>query len=383
MDLGVQRGSEMLKIPVVISRVQKKNIYGENELVGGIKGIGMSPLEAMVGVSNAESPAYVAGIRSGDVITKVGNQTVQEYGELNEVFESQWNEGQPITVTVNRFGEKDSDQKHPQKLSFTLVLPAKPKPNDRTPLGVTQMLGLYPSELLVQQVSSGSPAEHAGLAPGDRIVKMGDIPIYNFESIVDLVQEFGKGGKTIKLEIERQGQPVLLSAKPVVTTQEDPLTRQKVEKYMLGFAPKTAFQEPEMVTLQYRNSDLFKVAFDETALLTSRMVVSIWKLLAGHISVKNIGGPVLIASVAGRSLDAGIIPFLQMMALISINLFLLNLFPIPVLDGGHLLFFMVEGIKGKPVSVRTMEIANQLGMAVILLLVGLTLFNDISRIVMH
>ena len=113
------------------------------------------------------------------------------------------------------------------------------------------------------------------------------------------------------------------------------------------------------------------------------MVISIWKLVAGQISVKNLGGPVLIASVAGKSLDAGLVPFIQMMALISINLFLLNLLPVPILDGGHLLFFAIEALKGKPVSIRTMELATQVGMVFILMLVGLTLFNDISRIVLH
>ena len=153
---------------------------------------------------------------------------------------------------------------------------------------------------------------------------------------------------------------------------------------MLGFAPRAAYHEPDVVKLQIREPGaLIKKAVSETNLLAYRMVISLWKLMIGQISVKNLGGPVLIASVAGRSLDAGIVPFLQMMALISINLFLLNLFPVPVLDGGHLFFFMIEAVKGKPVSIRTMEIANQIGMVFILMLVGLTLFNDISRIVMH
>jgi regulator of sigma E protease len=124
-------------------------------------------------------------------------------------------------------------------------------------------------------------------------------------------------------------------------------------------------------------------AFSETNDLAKKMVLSLGKLATGSISIKNLGGPVLIATVAGKSLDAGMVQFLQMMALISINLFLLNLFPVPVLDGGHLLFFTIEAIKGKPVTVRTMEIANQIGMVFILTLVVLTLFNDISRILLH
>lgn len=384
VELSVQRGSAMLRIPMKIDQVQKKNVYGEDELVGGIKGIGLNPLQAMVGVSNPESPAYVAGIRSGDVITKVGTRPVTEFEELNDIFELQWSEGQPITVTVNRFSDKDLEQKAPEEKSFTLVFPKRPKSETLGPLGIVQALGIYPSELVVQQVTPGSPAEKGGLWPHDRIVKINDVPIYNFETIVEQVQATGKQGGAVKLQLERSGQTVVLNLQPVPTLREDPLTRQQVEKYMLGFAPRTSYLEPEITVVKYHEPVLLlTTAVNETNVLVGRMVVSIWKLVAGQISVKNIGGPVLIASVAGKSLDAGIIPFLQMMALISINLFLLNLFPIPILDGGHLLFFLVEGIKGKPVSVRTMEIANQLGMAVILLLVGLTLFNDISRIVMH
>ena len=153
---------------------------------------------------------------------------------------------------------------------------------------------------------------------------------------------------------------------------------------MIGFAPQTEIEEAEISLLQVRQvGDLVNRAVWETYDMAYKMVVSIVKLATGSISVKNLGGPVLIASIAGKSLDAGVIPFLQTMALISINLFLLNLLPIPVLDGGHLLFFLIEGIKGKPVSLKTVEIATQIGMVFILLLVALTFFNDISRILFN
>jgi regulator of sigma E protease len=153
---------------------------------------------------------------------------------------------------------------------------------------------------------------------------------------------------------------------------------------MVGFAPNTAFQEAEEVKVVIRNPiELVSRSVYETNQLAKKMAISVYKLVMGQVSAKNLGGPVLIASFAGRSLERGLVPFLQMMALISINLFLLNLFPIPVLDGGHLLFFVIEMFKGRPVSIKTMEIANQIGMVFILMLVGLTLFNDISRILHH
>ena len=177
---------------------------------------------------------------------------------------------------------------------------------------------------------------------------------------------------------------MILNLKPSETSQEDPISGKKIKKYMIGLSPWAIYHEPDYTVFKIREPiALVKHAFHETNELARKMVISLVKLATGKISAKNLGGPVLIASVAGKSLDAGIIPFLQMMALISINLFLLNLFPIPVLDGGHLLFFILEAIKGKPVSIKTMEVANQIGMVFILMLVGLTLFNDVTRIILH
>ena len=173
-----------------------------------------------------------------------------------------------------------------------------------------------------------------------------------------------------------------MNLKPFQSEEKDPITQEARKKFLVGFRPDAAYHEPEQVAITYRQPvALVTKAFTETNLLAKRMLVSIFKLVAGKISAKNLGGPVLIAKVAGQSLDAGLVPFLQAMAAISINLFLLNLFPIPILDGGHLLFFVLEALKGKPVSIRTMEIANQIGMVFILGLVVLTLFNDVSRII--
>lgn len=383
LDLRIERGNTELRIPVTVGRVRAKNPYGEDEEVGGIKGIGLSPLESAVGISDPKSPAFKAGLRTGDVITKIDSRSIVLYEEINEGLTSAWVADKPLVVTVKRKTGPEGKETLAEQ-SFTVVLPALPAPDKLSALGLGEVLGLYPTELFVYKVTTDSPAEKGGMLMGDRIVKVGDRPVYNFEAIVDQVQEAGGREKPTEVTVERAGEKVVLNLKPVETTVEDPLTHQTNKKFMIGFAPRTAYYEPELVKLQIRDPlKLIPHAVAETNLLAKRMLISLVKLVSGKISVKNLGGPVLIASVAGKSLDAGIIPFLQMMALISINLFLLNLFPIPVLDGGHLLFFAIEAIKGKPVSIRTMEIANQVGMVFILMLVGLTLFNDISRIVAH
>ena len=380
VDLQLERDGQSLKMPITVTRVHSKNDYGEDQEIGGIKGIGPYPLATMIGVSNPKSAAYLAGLRTGDIIQKIDTRAVLLYDELNQALTAAWTAGNPVTVTVKR--PTGNDPKEGMEHSFTLSIPKTPAHD--SPLGPSESLGIYPSELFVKQITPGSPAEKGGLQPGDRIVKISDTPVFNFETIVDRVQEQGGKEEQVTLNLEREGQPVTLLLKPVITTQEDPLTRQPIKKYMVGFMPSTAYRESEIVKVTIHDPvELFHRAATETYDLAEKMVISIAKLAVGKISVKNLGGPVLIASVAGRSLDAGIIPFIQMMALISINLFLLNLFPVPILDGGHLLFFMIEGVKGKPVSVRTMEIANQVGMVFILMLVGLTLFNDISRIVLH
>lgn len=382
LEVVVDRAGTELKIPVPITRVRGKSDFGEDEEVGGIKGINPYPLASLVGVSNPESLAYRAGLRTGDLITKIDSTNILRFDELNETVAAALAKGGSLSVTVKRSSITDPKDTGTEQ-TYSLPLP-KHASAATSVHGATESLGIFPSELFVKRVTPNSPAEKGGLMPGDRVVKVADVPVHHFDLIVDVVQERGTKSEPVAFTLEREGKPVVLNLRPVETTYEDPLTRQPVKKFMVGFEPMTAYRESELTRLKIRNPiALLTQAAVETYDLADKMVVSIAKLAIGKISVKNLGGPVLIASVAGKSLDAGLIPFLQMMALISINLFLLNLFPVPILDGGHLLFFMIEGIKGKPVSVRTMEIANQIGMVFILMLVGLTLFNDISRIVLH
>ena len=374
VEVTLERQQNSFKLIVPISKVQAKNAYGEEETVGGFKGLSPNPIASVIGISNPKTGAYQSGLRTGDFITKVGSQKITSYEELKYELNKQWKPSHSLVLNYERLSE---GSKKAVESSVTLSYPTQ-RAGD-----FTAHFGVYPSETFVRQVSKESPAEKGGLKVGDRVVQIGSEKILHFDGIVELVQSYGAKNEAVPLQVEREGQLVSLFIKPLETIQEDPLTHQTYKKFMIGFAPNLVYQEPEFTSIQVRNFSLIAKAIGETNELARKMIVSIFKLATGGISVKNLGGPVLIATVAGKSLDAGVIPFLQMMALISINLFLLNLFPVPVLDGGHLLFFTVEAIKGKPVTVRTMEIANQIGMVFILTLVVLTLFNDISRIILH
>ena len=375
IQLTIDREQGEIKLPVTLTKVQAKNAYGEEETVGGIKGMTPSPLASVVGISDSQSPAYQAGLRTGDYIKMVGSKEVGSFDELSELLDDAGKEGDTVVLKYERQKE---GSKTPLEGSVNLTL-VDPKVS-----GVVIRLGMSPSDTFVRQVSKDSPAEKGGLLVGDQIVQVGDKRILQFDTVVEAVQEYGVQGQPVPVLIRRDGKDLTLNLSPIETEQEDPITHQKFKKYMIGFAPFLVYQEAEYTTVMIRDvPKLIITAVSETNELARKMVVSLAKLATGSISIKNLGGPVLIATVAGKSLDAGVVHFLQMMALISINLFLLNLFPVPILDGGHLLFFTIEAIKGKPVTIRTMEIANQIGMVFILTLVVLTLFNDISRIILH
>ncbi len=381
----LRQGTE-LDISVPLTKVRAKNDYGEEIEVTGIKTISPYPHASQVGVSDPKSVAYQSGLRTGDLILKINNRSVERFEELGNAFFEEWGAAGPekkLTILVKRGENFEAKEKSMKEVSLLMQLPSNQELiQSKKP--VLEILGIHPADTFVKQVSPKSAAEAGGVKVGDRVVTIKGIPVLSFDIIVDQVQQAGTAGEGLPFVLEREGNKVEITLKPIETIITDPLTHQPLKKNLVGISPLGALRETQLSKIQYRNPvQLVKETVKETYEISYKMLMSLIKLVVGQISVKNLGGPLMIASVAGKSLDAGIIPFLQMMALISINLFLLNLFPIPVLDGGHLLFFTVEAIKGKPVSVRTMEIANQAGMVFILFLVGLTLFNDVSRFLVH
>ena len=383
VKLHVQRGAAELDVPITLGTVRVKNAYGEDEKVAGIPGVSSEPLLPVVGISDPKKAAGVAGLQSGDWVMKVGTTAVADFPQFEEALAAAWQDGKPVVITAKRRPTPDAKDYGAEK-SFTIALPTK---LGETPYnGNSALLGILPYDLFVYRVTKDSPADKAGLKANDRLQSIDGNVLSSFEGLVEAVEKAGAEKRAVDLLVLRDGAEITLKMQPEETSQEDPYTRNQVKRFLIGVVSGLAAAggSPEMTKLIYRNPvELVSKAAHETYDIAYKMVVSLGKLVTGKLSVKNLGGPVLIATVAGKSLDAGIIPFLQMMALISINLFLLNLFPVPILDGGHLLFFTIEAIQGKPVSLRTMEIANQVGMVFILMLVGLTFFNDISRIVLH
>ena len=227
---------------------------------------------------------------------------------------------------------------------------------------------------MIDSVLEDSPAEAAGLLPGDLIVSTDDIAVENWSQWVALVQQ--RPGKTIHVVFERDGVEIAIDIRLAsVDANGKQIGR-------IGASGRIPQELVDQLTLEYRldmwpalQESFLKVG--EFSVLTVKIM---GRMLIGKASIENLSGPISIAKYAGQSASMGFVHFMKFLAFISISLGVLNLMPIPMLDGGHLLFFMIEGIKGSPVSEQVQAIGQQVGIVLLLSLMGLGFFLDIERL---
>ncbi|TAK08468.1 MAG: RIP metalloprotease RseP [Candidatus Manganitrophaceae bacterium] len=224
----------------------------------------------------------------------------------------------------------------------------------------------------VGEVQPGSAAAEAGMKPGDRIVQIEGKPINQWEEIRETLQV--NGGKALRFVVERDGQKVDLTVTPTMKETQDVLGDSH-KLWLIGILPKGTH-----TIKQYDPLTAAMMGAKRTWDMISLNVLGIFRLIQGKISSDTIGGPILIAQMAGQQANEGILNVVLFIAILSINLGIINLFPIPILDGGHLLFFIIEGIMGKPLSLKKREIAQQVGLFLIISLMVFAFYNDIMRL---
>jgi regulator of sigma E protease len=241
---------------------------------------------------------------------------------------------------------------------------------------VAQALHTSSSDLVVSRVSPGSPAAVAGLLVGDRVLRLDDKPLVTWLD-VQLDPAHDTAGDHALL-VSRDGREIPLRLDVHPETYRDPLGQEQ-QRYSIGASFYARSSTDDAIANPNRVSRAFRGAFAETWNVIRLTGLGFAAIFQGRVSVESIGGPVLIFDVASQSAEAGAVTFLWAMALISINLGLLNLLPIPILDGGQLVFFAIEAVRRKPLSRRTKEVAQWVGLVLILALVVLALRNDIAR----
>lgn len=331
---------------------------------------GVTPLAegTTVGVP-ATSPLYALGLRTGDTIDTVNGKKVAYWRDLLPLLSSQ-NAAQPLVLDVLRSEEED---KEPLKMTITLA------PTTAIASYSLPSLGLESSELYLEKVVDKTPAQAAGLLKDDRLVSINNVTLTKWEDVINNIKSFD-GKNPVSISVLRQGKPLQLQIVPKMTTQmlangtED-------KRYTIGIAPVVNMASPETTIVQTSNPlTALSRGISRTWDMSVMTVLSFVRLFEGRVSPKNIGGVISIGQAASQTFKLGLVPFLQMMALISVNLFVLNLLPVPVLDGGHLLFYFIEAAKGAPVSVKKIALAQQVGLAILMSLMIFALFNDFSRI---
>ncbi|ORM73117.1 RIP metalloprotease RseP [Pantoea wallisii] len=271
------------------------------------------------------------------------------------------------TLTVSQFGEEATQQKQLNLHDWQF------EPDKQDPVVA---LGIRPRgpqiETTLAEVQANSPASAAGLQAGDRIVKVDGQSLAQWQTFAAQVRD--NPGKPMALAVERNGEPVTLTLTPEAKPGNN-------AEGFAGVIPRVIPLPDEYKTVkQYGPFAAIGEASVKTWQLMKLTVSMLGKLITGDVKLNNLSGPISIAQGAGLSAEYGVIYYLMFLALISVNLGIINLFPLPVLDGGHLLFLAIEKIKGGPVSERVQDFSYRIGSILLVLLMGLALFNDFSRL---
>jgi regulator of sigma E protease len=222
-------------------------------------------------------------------------------------------------------------------------------------------------------VKANSPAAHAGLQKGDQILAVNGQKVSHWEDLSQMIR--GIGEHPLTLSVKRDAKVFSMQVTPKAMKTQN-IFGQKVSAVIIGISSGSQLGTERVGPVQALVQGVVY-----TWRLTWLTVESIYKLITRQMSIKTLGGPILIAQVAGQQAEMGVSYLVQFMAALSVNLFLLNLLPIPILDGGHLFFFIIEAIRGKPVEIQYREMAQGVGLMLILVLMILVFYHDILRLV--
>jgi regulator of sigma E protease len=309
-----------------------------------------------------------------DVILEVGGQKVNYWRELQPaIFKSISDGRETVELKVREITKSDDASIR------TVQIPVAKGWDEKTNL--TDMLGFESAELYIFQTKKDSPADKAGIQPKDKVVRIGNDEIHQWQDVLKRVKSFDTTTDGLDFVVLRNGEEKTLKIRPEMTelmTQKG----QEEKRFTVGIVSGLLSSAPEPV--MYRIPGLIPKlthGVSEAIRWSEFIIMSLVRLVQGDVSPKNIGGIITIGRVAAHSFAAGLSTFLDMMAIISINLFLLNLLPVPVLDGGHLVFYTYEGLRGAPMSMRKMEIAQQVGLMLLMILMVFAFYNDIANLI--
>ena len=325
--------------------------------------IGVETIGPVIGTVKENSPALEAGLQTGDKIISVNNNPIRFWSQLQKkVYHSP---GEKLDFQIERLNKGI--------INLEIIPTTEEIKNLFGDTEQVGLIGITPLANTITYIKKESAAEKAGLQLNDRIIAVQNINIFGWSDLRPAA--VNKPGELLTFKIQRNDTEILIPLTPTPKTIKGPDGNDlKIGEIGIGMSGL-------MVLEQYGLIGSVSRAIKETWEMTSLIAISVQKMLFGSIPADQIGGPILIFQIYGEQAEQGFNEFIRLTALLSINLGLINLLPIPILDGGHILFFLIEIIKGRPVSERNRELAQQVGFFMLISLMVFAFYNDIVRVI--
>jgi regulator of sigma E protease len=371
VELTVQQNGEPeRKVKVPVKSINNPNIFTTSSTIATIEGILPYTKGTLIAVQY-DSLAYKVGLRTGDEIQRINNQKITSWSELGQLISNE-----SLQIEVERAKLSDSNDKNSaaqkEKVTLTSLIDPTAKIQNLSEYGIEN------TDVYLDQVVPDSPAAAAGLVKYDKIINIDGQKISSWDDVLQKIKSY-TGTDAITMTVLREGTEVTKKLTPKMTSQMT-LQGKEDKRYTIGIVAMANIAMPELVVVSEKNPLMAIARGTERSWDISVMtVMSFVRLFQGEVSSKNIGGMISIGKAAKDSYQMGLQSFLMTMGILSISLFILNLLPVPVLDGGHLVFYVIEVIKGSPLSLRKIELAHQFGFALLMGLMALALFNDFSK----
>ncbi|MBY6209539.1 MULTISPECIES: RIP metalloprotease RseP [Halomonas] len=330
---------------------------------------GTTTVVPVVGEVTPQSPAAEAGLEQGMEVTAVRGEPVRSWDDINLKLVAAIGASGSLAIETRAEGSSVA-RTYPVEVDNWLVGQDPPEP-----LGT---LGIRPwrpdMPAVIGQLVENEPAVQAGLQPGDRVVAIDGEPVADWPDLVQRVR--ARPGEAMELDVQRGDASVTLSLTPRGNRLDD---GSEIGYIGAGVAPVDWPQEYQR-DIRYGPLEAVGQAASRTAEMTVLTFDAVRKMLVGLISPTNLSGPITIARIAGDTARSGLESFVNFMAYLSISLGVLNLLPIPVLDGGHLLYYLIEAVRGRPVSERTQAVGLKVGLALVGTLMIMALYFDVMRL---